>query len=464
MRTVSLVAGIVFAGVGLAGLLRYHVVADVASRSPVDLIVGKVPGGLSTVSGILLVIGLILFLNGLRSSASKPSAPPTSPGPQGQSMISVQAEVLGPSGNFQATFIVDTGASYSVVPRAAAEGVGLKPTGAVQIQTTEGKVTLPLTTATLSVGGRPKFQTELVMGTEPVYALGLDVIERLGLEVRSASAALGGKAVHTSAGGSNSQSQPSAAPSLFTVNSPDNALPNVTMNDVHINNSPLGGGGFPNPPPFPVYRQISTSTGSTPSDPGTASSSPPLWSPYGPNEPYRPTSSVHLLPTPNLSVCHFVLADLRIVLPPFVAAALTQLSDRFYSMTQLDLRVTSGCRTPANQAEQMFRILSDGNTLKHYINQKAAREILATYQRARKDGKSPESIIADIADVIQKQVSKGVYISNHLRGGAVDISKRGMSAKQMDDFRQAVKSMGLRRPVENEGAGSQPHFHVELYP
>lgn len=73
LRAGSLIAGLLLGAVAISGLLRFGFVTSTASRAPIDGVVNLVPGGLATLSLILLIMGLALFANGFRPSPGKPS-------------------------------------------------------------------------------------------------------------------------------------------------------------------------------------------------------------------------------------------------------------------------------------------------------------------------------------------------------------------------------------------------------
>lgn len=135
-----------------------------------------------------------------------------------------------------------------------------------------------------------------------------------------------------------------------------------------------------------------------------------------------------------------------------------KIADKYHSDTGKTIVVTSGARPPARQAKAMYRKLEGGDDLSVYRNKKAVAAIKKAYNDAKTAKKSETEIIKAMAEVIEEQVKKGVYISRHLRAGAVDIRSRDMSAKQKQAFRKAAK--GIAKSIILETI--PPHFHLQF--
>ncbi len=118
--------------------------------------------------------------------------------------------------------------------------------------------------------------------------------------------------------------------------------------------------------------------------------------------------------------------------------------------------VTSGRRTPAEQAASMVGKLDSGSDLSIYSNQSAAQEIRAAYLKAKAQGVEPTDVIKEIKAIITRQVKKNVFVSRHLREKAVDIRSTDMNAKQQDAFEKAAESKGWTVIKESK----PPHFHI----
>lgn len=138
--------------------------------------------------------------------------------------------------------------------------------------------------------------------------------------------------------------------------------------------------------------------------------------------------------------------------------------DRLHEETGLYYYVTSGIRTPRDQARALLRKLELGETV---------NDLLALYKRddlVRELAGVPQTEEA-WADVIEEQISRGDYLSSHLGtekwgGEALDLRSAGggegavgqLSTKQQQTTVNAIQQLGARPVVE----GTPPHIHVEL--
>ena len=60
--------------------------------------------------------------------------------------------------------------------------------------------------------------------------------------------------------------------------------------------------------------------------------------------------------------------------------------------------------------------------------------------------------------VIEGQVKKGIYLSKHLRAGAIDVRSRDMSNKEKEYFKQAIKGVANSFILEKK----PPHWHLQF--
>lgn len=120
------------------------------------------------------------------------------------------------------------------------------------------------------------------------------------------------------------------------------------------------------------------------------------------------------------------------------------------------LVVTSRGRTAATQARAIHRITKTNGVryvTRLYRNRRAIREILVPYKLHRR---RPRKAEREMARVIQSQIDRGIYVSNHLRGLAIDVRSRGRGAARLSILRQVARSLGGRVSIERD------HYHVEL--
>jgi len=147
-----------------------------------------------------------------------------------------------------------------------------------------------------------------------------------------------------------------------------------------------------------------------------------------------------------------------VVLSPALRSTVAQLAVAFRAATGRTFHVTSGVRTPFEQAEAMFDKLASGGTLTGlYRDYEAAHQVELAYQRARRGGRA--RCVAAMTRVLLAQIARGLYISRHLYSGAVDVRSRDMSARERRTFRTvATRQRGVRLLEE----GRPPHFHLEF--
>jgi Peptidase M15 len=91
-----------------------------------------------------------------------------------------------------------------------------------------------------------------------------------------------------------------------------------------------------------------------------------------------------------------------------------------------------------------------------YKNKSAVNEVLDAHRQAKADNKSPQLIKQAIAQVIENQVKQGIYISRHLRGGAIDVSLNNLNEQA---FREAVRAVTGQEPLYE---GKPRHYHFQF--
>lgn len=135
-----------------------------------------------------------------------------------------------------------------------------------------------------------------------------------------------------------------------------------------------------------------------------------------------------------------------------------KIADKYFVLAKKDIVVTSGTRTSQSQAEAMYGKLSGGDQLTVYSNQTAAKEIKKAYDDAVVAKKSKLDIISDMKSVIDSQISKMIYISKHLKVGAVDIRSKDMTTAEKVSFKSAATGVAIKVILET----TPPHFHLSL--
>lgn len=131
---------------------------------------------------------------------------------------------------------------------------------------------------------------------------------------------------------------------------------------------------------------------------------------------------------------------------------LQTLADRYHERTGGNLHITSGYRPPVRQASAMYDLIQrhgTGYVRLLYADRTAVEQILSAYRNNRE---SRSGALAAMTRAINNQVGHGVYISDHLRSQALDISPDANFGVLRDIVR------GLGGSILDEG----DHFHIEL--
>ena len=142
-----------------------------------------------------------------------------------------------------------------------------------------------------------------------------------------------------------------------------------------------------------------------------------------------------------------------------VATRLGRLDDEFARRTGgHHLLIVSGTRDPLRQARAMLQVMRHGGSLlKLYGDREAALEVKQAHDRAA--GKPTAEIVAAMQAVLKDQIARGVYLSAHLRAGAVDVRNTSMSAADRKAFRAAVQEVDGIRLLEEQ---HPPHYHLQI--
>lgn len=147
-----------------------------------------------------------------------------------------------------------------------------------------------------------------------------------------------------------------------------------------------------------------------------------------------------------------------VTLPARVAAKLARIDRAYARRTREHLVITSGTRDANRQARAMYTKLKLGDDLLAlYRNKAAVQEIKRAYQAA--SGKPPEQVVTAMEAVIQDQIDRGIFISAHLREGAVDVRSRTMSRKEKRAFLESVAEVGGVRVLEET---KPAHYHLQI--
>jgi hypothetical protein len=149
-----------------------------------------------------------------------------------------------------------------------------------------------------------------------------------------------------------------------------------------------------------------------------------------------------------------------VTLPDPVADKVDAIDERYFRRTGKHVTITSGTRDAVRQAKAMYKLLRlGGDPIRLYRNKEAAQEIKQAYERARASAKAPDDVVSAMHEVLRAQIARGVYISAHLRAGAVDVRNRDMGASDKKAFVAAVnEAKGVTLLEET----APPHFHLQI--
>ena len=144
-----------------------------------------------------------------------------------------------------------------------------------------------------------------------------------------------------------------------------------------------------------------------------------------------------------------------------VAARLARLDDEFARRTRgRHLIIVSGTRDSMRQARAMFDVMRHGgNLLKLYEDRDSALEVKQAHDRAVAARRPTSEVIAAMQGALRAQIERGVYLSAHLRAGAVDVRSTTMSAADRKMFKAIVQDADDIRLLEEQ---HPPHFHLQI--
>ncbi len=152
-------------------------------------------------------------------------------------------------------------------------------------------------------------------------------------------------------------------------------------------------------------------------------------------------------------VKHYTLKDSTVVLSPEIEKKVNEIANEYYAETGKNIVVTDGDRTPLMQADRMYTNRNFGI----YTNKKAADEIQKVYNDGVTARKSKNEIVANMAKVIEAQISNGTYISPHLRVNAADIRMYDMNKGEKEIFKRIAEKWVRVLPE-----GKPPHWHLSI--
>ena len=191
----------------------------------------------------------------------------------------------------------------------------------------------------------------------------------------------------------------------------------------------------------------------------TPASAPPTASgEIAPETDRAPASPGEAPPAPAGPRRYLVLPEVS--LSPEVESKLARIAEAYFRRTGKPLVLTSGTRDAERQAQAMYEVLRlGGDIVRLYRNKVAARELKRTYDLARLQSRSPGETVEALAAALRAQMERGVYVSAHLRAGAVDVRSYDMSPADRRAFVDGAREVGGAEVIEES---APPHFHLQL--
>jgi hypothetical protein len=131
--------------------------------------------------------------------------------------------------------------------------------------------------------------------------------------------------------------------------------------------------------------------------------------------------------------------------------------DRLAARLSFPIYVTSGIRTPEAQARALAGKVAAGSTRQALDDLYAGSAILEVLGAAWPNVPGATFNEAVATQILKAQVARGIYLSRHMRGDAVDLRVSNLSAGQVEAVRSAAAALGAEVIVESQ----PPHIHIE---
>jgi hypothetical protein len=215
-------------------------------------------------------------------------------------------------------------------------------------------------------------------------------------------------------------------------------------------------GASPTPLPPGSAKAAAAAAAEDEGAPGDCDDLPPLTPDELSGPPYDLSLQKPARPGAESPPRYTVLDD--VTLSPEAASKMDRIDDIYFKKTGKHLVITSGTRDAARQAKAMFKMIRLGaDIMRLYRNKDAAREVKQAYDRTA--GKPADDRIEAMYDVLKAQIDRGVFISAHLRAGAVDVRNKTMSAADKRAFLKSVAEASGASVLEET---KPPHYHLQL--
>ncbi|MFO0892574.1 MAG: lectin-like protein [Isosphaeraceae bacterium] len=170
----------------------------------------------------------------------------------------------------------------------------------------------------------------------------------------------------------------------------------------------------------------------------------------------------------------YALQRTSITFDPAIAGRLDQLAGEYYRLTHKILVLTSGFRSPEEEAQAIARLISARLALGQNIRQALSHVrniykgvninvVLKNYDVALTPDENVPAMATAITQLLDKWNQQGrpgrPPLSYHLAGWAVDISVKGMTARDQQVLGQIASGLGL---YVGGDEGGDPHIHLSF--
>lgn len=146
----------------------------------------------------------------------------------------------------------------------------------------------------------------------------------------------------------------------------------------------------------------------------------------------------------------------RLSVPALAVQRLRIVEITYRDRTHHKLVITSFVRNPNQQARAIrhnINVYGVRYVLKVYRGSAAIRQIVRAYKANRGNQVKAQR---EMTRVIEAQVAKGIYVSDHLRGRAVDIRTRGRNGARLTVLQ------GIAREIGGKVFRERDHIHFKL--
>jgi hypothetical protein len=175
------------------------------------------------------------------------------------------------------------------------------------------------------------------------------------------------------------------------------------------------------------------------------------------------TAFARTVKPPTIEESPYYTIDAGIVMESDAIAVLDKIGLLYFAKVGIKFNVNSGTRDAYRQADAMYIVYMNGDRTLSLYNRQRANELIAII----KTGESKSVTIKKMGDLIQKYADRNIFLSDHQKAGAIDISIVGDSptgVPVMTGSQQKIM-MEIARKVTGFAALLEkrpPHIHLKF--